>query len=149
MQYAYISHEEFQSMRENYLERETLKLVKNYPHSIILKNQEDFNHRFIVKSVKATTPNYYALQQLDNGSATVYDYLDEENDTIILPDKKPKFLTVQPEYTPKPNLAQTLYNRIDLETTSVLCPNTQTIFAPNSKDGYLLSGMQGQSRYIN
>jgi len=42
--------------------------------------------------------------------------------------------------SPKPTLAQSLYSRLDLETTSVLCPNTQTLFSPNSREGVLLSG---------
>lgn len=50
-------------MRESYLERETLRMVKNnkYSNQIVIKN-EDFNNRFTVKSVKAPTPSYYSLQ---------------------------------------------------------------------------------------
>ena len=60
MQYALVSSEEFKGMRESYLERETLRMVKNnkYSSQIFIKN-EDFNSRFTVKSVKA--PSYYSL----------------------------------------------------------------------------------------
>jgi len=63
MQYALVSSEEFKGMRESYLERETLRMVKNnkYSNQIVIKN-EDFNNRFTVKSVKAPTPSYYSLQ---------------------------------------------------------------------------------------
>lgn len=121
MQYAFVNGQEFKNLRESYLERETLRMVKanKYPGSQIVIKNEDFNNNGLYfKSVKSTTPSYYSLQQLDDGSSL--SFMDEENDTIV---HNSKFLYVQPE-PPKPTLAQTIYARLELDTTSVLCPNT-------------------------
>jgi hypothetical protein len=58
-----------------------------------------------------------------------------------------KFLYESPKQQ-KPTLAQSLYSRLDLDTTSVLCPNTQTLFSPSSREGVLLSGglFNGQAK---
>jgi hypothetical protein len=63
--YALISTEDFQGMRESYLQRETLRLVNKYhqKNNKIVINDDivGFNNRYLVKAVKATTPSYYSL----------------------------------------------------------------------------------------
>jgi hypothetical protein len=66
---------------------------------------------------------------------------DEENDTIIYQREKSKILYMTPPPINQETLARTIYAKVDLDTTSFLCPNTQMLFSPDSKESLLMTGV--------